>query len=95
MQIYDLITSSVSAEYLNFGRRLKLSPDELSRIEKNSRMNAESCEIITYKILNEAEMKHKHNTLDEIINALKAIGRNDTARRMHDKLNRYFTHQFQ
>lgn len=80
MQIYDIITSSVSADYLKFGRRLGLSSDKLSSIEKNSRMNAESCEIITYNILDEAEKKHKHNTPDKIINALKAIGRNDTAR---------------
>lgn len=80
MQIYDLIISEVSADYLSFGRRLGLSANKLSRIETNSRRMGETCETITYRILIEAEEEHKHNTPDMIIKALKAIGRNDTAR---------------
>lgn len=80
MQIYDLIISKVSINYLNFGRKLGLSTDKLLRIEKNSRCKAETCETITYRILIEAEEEQNHNTLDMIIEALKAIGRKDIAR---------------
>lgn len=80
MEIYKLITSNVSADYLSFGRGLGLLSDKLDSIEKNSRMDAEKCETITYRILIEAEKKHKQNTPDMIIKALKAIKRNDTVK---------------
>lgn len=79
----------MSADYLNFGRALGLSSDKLDCIVKNSRMNAEGCETISYRILIEAGTENIYNAPDMIIKALKAIHRNDAARQVENILNSF------
>lgn len=75
--------------YLHFGRKLGLTADHVSRIEKNMKMRGETecCELIVYQLLDEAEKKFENlHTPDMLIKALKAIGRNDTAKKIQNML---------